>query len=217
MEPRKPAGGVRLPTPDMLLHTAECLFAENGIATVSNRRVAEVAGAANNSAVNYHYGSKTGLLLAIVRKHNADLEAIRLRMLAEVEGSDNPRDYIACMVLPMTEHLQRLGRPTWYARFSLQAMTDPAFLADFTREVSDTPSNQQSWAKLTALFDRTDLATLGHRSRLVALVVCHACADFERELAQGRTRPGGSWDAVGRFLVDAVTGMLTAPSTRPPA
>lgn len=200
----------------MLLHTAECLFAEHGIATVSNRRVAEVAGAANNSAVHYHYGNKTALLLSIVRKHNVELEAIRNRMLAEVAGSDNPRDYVACMVLPMTEHLRRLGPPTWYARFSLQAMTDPSFVAEFTREMSDSPSNRQNWTSLTALVDRADHGVLRYRSQLVGLIVCRACADFEHELARGGTRPDGSWDAVGRFLVDAVTGMLTAPVTRPP-
>ncbi|AXG81021.1 TetR/AcrR family transcriptional regulator [Streptomyces paludis] len=230
MQPRKPAAGIRLPTPEMLLHTAECLFAEHGIATVSNRRVAEVAGAANNSAVLYHYRNKTGLLLAIVRKHNTELEEIRGRMLAEAEGkaagkaesgagagSDDPRDYIACLVLPLTEYLRRLGPPTWYARFSLQAMTDPSFAGELTRELAASPSHQRIWARLTALVDSADHEVLRHRSRLVMLVIVHACANFERELADGKDRTtGGGWDDVGHFLLDAVAGLLLAPVTRPP-
>ncbi|MEW1720162.1 helix-turn-helix domain-containing protein [Streptomyces sp. NPDC093109] len=218
MQPRKPAAGARLPTPEILLHTAECLFAEHGIATVSNRRVAEVAGAANNSAVLYHYRNKTGLLLAIVRRHHTELEEIRSRMLADAEaaGSDDPRDYIACLVLPLTEHLRRLGPPTWYARFSLQAMTDPSFVEELARELAASPSTQRLWTRLTALADRVDHEVLRHRSRLVWLVIVHACANFERDLADGEGRAGSGWDDVGRFLVDAVAGMLLAPVTRPP-
>lgn len=56
---------------------------------------------------------------------------------------------------------------------------------------------------------------LGYRSRLIALVVCHACAEYERETHQGKQRPSGSWEAVGRFQVDAVTGLLLAPGDAP--
>ncbi|MEK8169582.1 helix-turn-helix domain-containing protein [Streptomyces sp. M19] len=77
-------------TPEMLLNTAERLFAEHGIGAVSNRRVAEEAGAANNYAVGYHFGTKTELILAITRRYVLAMDRIRERMLADVAGSRDP-------------------------------------------------------------------------------------------------------------------------------
>ena len=53
-------------TRELILTTAERLFAEHGVA-VSNRQISEAAGQANNFAVGYHFGTKTDLVLAIVR------------------------------------------------------------------------------------------------------------------------------------------------------
>ena len=50
-----------------LLDAAERLFAESGVAQVSDRRVAEAAGNTNHSAVRYYFGGREGLLKAMVR------------------------------------------------------------------------------------------------------------------------------------------------------
>ena len=48
-----------------LLATAERLFAERGIAGVSLREIGAAAGQRNNSATQYHFESKHGLVLAL--------------------------------------------------------------------------------------------------------------------------------------------------------
>ena len=52
-------------TRDLLLDTAERLYAERGLAQVSNRQIAEAAGQANNSVVAYHVGTKADLVAAL--------------------------------------------------------------------------------------------------------------------------------------------------------
>ena len=42
-----------------LLLAAERLFAEHGLAGVSLRQISIEAGSSNNSAIRYHFGSKT--------------------------------------------------------------------------------------------------------------------------------------------------------------
>jgi AcrR family transcriptional regulator len=53
-------------TPDLIRRTAKGLFAEKGFVATSIRDIT-VAGGFNVSAVNYHFGSKEGLLLSIVK------------------------------------------------------------------------------------------------------------------------------------------------------
>src|ERR1700754_1249200 len=113
-------------TREAILTTAERLFAEHGVHSVSNRQVSEAAGQGNNAAVGYHFGTKTDLVRAIARKHAEQIDVQRRRMVAEVSGSTEVRDWVACLVRPLTDHLASLGHPTWFARFGAQAMADPA-------------------------------------------------------------------------------------------
>ena len=53
-------GGQPSPTRELLLNTAERLFAEHGVAAVSNRQICEAAGQGNNYAIGYHFGSREG-------------------------------------------------------------------------------------------------------------------------------------------------------------
>ncbi|ASU85844.1 TetR/AcrR family transcriptional regulator [Nocardiopsis gilva YIM 90087] len=200
-------------TPDALQSTAERLFAEHGIAAVSNRRVAEEAGAANNSAVRYHFGSKEDLVLAIVREHAAAMEEIRRRMLAEVAGSADPRDYISCLFLPFAEHLARTGPPTWLARFMLQARTDPVLRELVIAEEGSGQYVREAKERLRSLTAASvDAAVMERRGVLAELLITHAYADYERELGDGlHTRP--DWAGTGRFVRDVVAGLLLAPSS----
>ena len=50
-----------LGTPQRMIVVAERLFAERGIEAVSLREVGAACGLRNNSAAQYHFGSRTGL------------------------------------------------------------------------------------------------------------------------------------------------------------
>src|SRR5215208_1928697 len=71
-------------TQEAILKAAERLYAEHGVFAVSNRQVSEAAGQGNNAAVGYHFGTKTDLVRAIIRKHATRIEEIRARQLAAV-------------------------------------------------------------------------------------------------------------------------------------
>ena len=73
-------------TRELILTTAERLFAEYGIEVVSNRQISEAAGQGNNAAVNYHFGTKADLVRAIMAGHNKDIAIVGL-WLAPVTGS----------------------------------------------------------------------------------------------------------------------------------
>ncbi len=60
-----------------LIRAAEECFARDGIDGASAREILRLAGQANDSAINYHFGSRWGLLEAIVAKHVAEMDSVR--------------------------------------------------------------------------------------------------------------------------------------------
>ena len=71
-------------TRSRLLDAAERLFAEEGFAGVGLRAITAAAGA-NLAAVNYHFGSKEGLLHAVLERRITPLNAEHMARLAALE------------------------------------------------------------------------------------------------------------------------------------
>jgi AcrR family transcriptional regulator len=201
-------------TPELLLDTAERLFAQHGIGAISSRRVAEEAGAANNSAVRYHFGGKDDLVMAIVRRHSAEVDKIRREMLDEAGDSAGPRHYLACLVLPVTEHHARQQPPTWFARFLVQVRSDPVLREPTLAVWNDSPARDEATARLRASISDIDWDILQRRSDMVESLVIQVCTDQERKLS-GRSRQAAraAWESAAQFLLDAVVGLLLAPVT----
>jgi AcrR family transcriptional regulator len=73
-------------TKGRLLDAAEALFGDRGVAGVSVREITAAADA-NIAAVNYHFGSKDGLLEEVLNRRMEPLNAERLRLLDLVESA----------------------------------------------------------------------------------------------------------------------------------
>lgn len=79
-------------TPQRILRHAESLMAEKGIAATSVREITEASGA-NVAAVNYYFGSKTELLLDLLKSRFEQLDRELLDRVSAVEkqaGSTAP-------------------------------------------------------------------------------------------------------------------------------
>ncbi|WP_431236799.1 TetR/AcrR family transcriptional regulator [Mycolicibacterium aichiense] len=200
-------------TREAILTAAERLFAEHGVFAVSNRQVSEAAGQGNNAAVGYHFGTKTDLVRAIEHKHAIPVERLREQRVATMAGSAELRDWVECLVLPLTDHLTELGNPTWYARFAAQVMADPAYQKTVTRDALALP------ALITVLegISRCLPELPGHvrmqRNIMGRNLLIHTCAEYERALAEGTSLPLTNWRTASSGLVDALVGLWLAPVT----
>ncbi|WP_285489379.1 TetR/AcrR family transcriptional regulator [Amycolatopsis taiwanensis] len=201
-------------TRELILLTAERLFAEHGVYAVSNRQISEAAGQGNNAAVNYHFGTKVDLVRAIARKHGDQTEELRLRMLAEVDsGSRNVRDWLACLVRPPFEHLEARGNPTWFARFSAQVMTDPVLRDIMVEEARNSPTLQRILAGLKRCLPELPAEVRAERDDMARQLMVHMGAERERALAEGGPTPRATWQDAANGLIDALVGLWTAPVT----
>jgi AcrR family transcriptional regulator len=88
-------------TRELLVVTAERLFAERGIDGVSVRQITLEAGVANNSAVTYHFESKAGLVRAIF-EHRVPYLAERRRLLW-AQSPQGVRAGVEAYFLPVAE------------------------------------------------------------------------------------------------------------------
>lgn len=198
-------------TREVILTAAERLFAEHGVAAVSNRQVSEAAGQANNFAVGYHFGTKADLILAILRRHAPSIERRREEMLASIKGSSDLRDWVSCLVRPSTEHLAALGSPTWYARFIAQVTTDPALRQLVIGEAIASPSMQETIEGLNRHTAILPMDVREERGDMIRQLIVHMCAERERALQAGTPTPRVTWEAAAVGLVDAIVGLWLAP------
>ncbi|GAA4776300.1 TetR/AcrR family transcriptional regulator [Actinomycetospora chlora] len=201
-----------------ILDAAERLFAEHGVHEVSNRQVAEAAGQGNTAVVGYHFGSKTELVRAIVRRHTEPIERARVEMIARIEGgagrSDDLRDWLACLVRPTFDHLEALGTPTWYARFGAQVMADPALREVLTDDHLGSPVLQRVLDGLRACLPALPPETLRERGDVARHLLVAVPAERERALAEGAPTVRATWADAATGLVDVLVGVWLAPVSR---
>jgi len=100
-------------TPEKILTSAEQLFAERGFTGSTLREVTERAGV-NLAAVNYHFGTKEGLFMEMLRRRITPINARRMELLdqalAESGGESLTLETLFKIILePLTESLIKEG------------------------------------------------------------------------------------------------------------
>ncbi|MFJ3779084.1 TetR/AcrR family transcriptional regulator [Streptomyces sp. NPDC090075] len=204
------AGGTR----ELILDAAERLFAERGVHAVANRQISQAAGQGNNAAVSYHFGTKTDLIRAIVRRHASQVEEIRARLVAETLNSTDLRDLVACLVRPVPEHLAARGAPSWYARFCVQVMGDPVLHALMVEEIFASPAMWELLARLNRYLPELPPAVLAERIAMARHLILQACAERERALAADVPTARESWNSTATGLIDVIVAVWRAPVSR---
>ena len=105
-----------------IIVAAEALFAKGGIDGVSLRQIASKAGQGNHHAVQYHFGSREGLVQAIFDYRMQQMEPVRGKMLAAAEARDalkDARSLIEIIFLPQLSLVDARGNHS-YANFLCQ-------------------------------------------------------------------------------------------------
>jgi AcrR family transcriptional regulator len=201
-------------TRELILATAERMFAERGVHEVSNRQISEAAGQGNNTAVGYHFGTKTDLIRAILAHHAPGVEQRRREMVAEIQDSTDLRDWVTALVRPSTDYMAGLGTPSWLARFHVQLTYDPALRQLMIDQLQDAPAMLQIIDGLSALLADLPQPVQRERGTMTRHLIVQTTAEYERALAAGEPTDRASWYDLATGLIDALVGLWTAPVTR---
>jgi len=124
-------------TQEQIVRAAERLFARHGIEGVSLRQIGAAAGNGNNSAVQYHFGSKDQLIQAIFEDRLPRLHERRKLLIAERRPNDL-RSWVECQ--PAGGHgAERAARqPLRQLRRHAPASTDATTCSSACRRRSGT-------------------------------------------------------------------------------
>src|SRR6476620_5410268 len=96
-------------TRERLMQAGERLFARHGVDRVRLREINEMAGQRNSSALHYHFGSRDGLVEAILSEHQTAMDRkVRPALDGLVAGPGEPtvRAVVAIWVDALTAQLQ---------------------------------------------------------------------------------------------------------------
>lgn len=196
-------------TKQQLVRTAERLFALHGIDGVSLRQIGVEAGMANNTAVQYHFGSKDGLIEAILMHRIEALQARRELLWARC-SRDDLRQVVEAQLLPMIE----LGEdPDCYYLLVLEQLQR---YGTGTHPFDQLPSAYQASQRR---FVRRVGDLIGHvparlrsaRINQASAWCLHACADRQRARLFGA--PVASYALHVSQLLDGVVAMLSSPAS----
>jgi AcrR family transcriptional regulator len=202
-------------TREAIMAAAERLYAEQGLSTVSNRQISEAAGQGNVTAVGYHFGTRLNLVRAIMARHGREVDALRERHVSGLRDGGDLRDWVRCLVRPVTEHLGTLGVPSWQARFSVQVLTDPVARNLITDEALTRPGLQAVIRGLERCLSPLPPGVRRRRGGMARTLIIQTCSEWERDLADGNALPSYTWSDIADELEDAVVGLFTAPVTHP--
>jgi AcrR family transcriptional regulator len=196
---------------ERILAAAERVIAERGPG-VPLREIAVAAGLRNNSAVQYYFEDRDGLVAAVVAFRLASLEARRLEMLAalEAEGrADDPAALVSALALPMFEIPFAEGA-THYARFLEQVRAHPAVRELGTHRGEADASVRIITSRLARALTHVPPPLRAFRLTALTSALFAVLADRERALEAGAVDPAS--DALSRAdVVQMLVGALLAP------
>ena len=203
---RRPSANARS-TKEQLVTTAERLFALHGIDGVSLRQIGGAAGIANNSAVQYHFGSKGGLVRAILL-HRLPHIIQRRKLLALRTAADDLRAVVEAHLLPVIEQAE--DESSYYMMFLEQLMRYGTDGHPFDELPTAYQTSQRAYLeRVGRMLDHLPPALRPVRVNQASTICLHAAADRERARHFGaKTAPFALHVSE---LFDGLVGFLLAP------
>ena len=193
-----------------LLDAAERLFAIHGVETTSLRDIAIAAGQRNNSATQYHFVDREGLVAAVFTRRMDEINERRIQMISEVDRNGQDGDIVAlasALMFPLIEYVTT--HDGWYGRFLLRTESD-----QFAKNVKNTLAAAvpvfEVMRRLFVLLDGLPSRVRNARIQQLMTHYISAVADWEwaRDRDQKRLSPPELFDDV----LATGCGILLAPA-----
>lgn len=193
-----------------MLEAAERIIAERGMTALTLKDVQLAANQSNKSAAKYHFGSREGLIEALVEHRMSPVNARRQELLDEMArrgGSPTARQAVEALVRPLAA--ETLGRPgSRYARFLVQGLFDPA-LADMIQKHLRAETYRHVHRLLVELCPASGRVAQWRADNIVMLGITSLAAREATERTPAETT------AIVGDLVDSCVAMLAAPASLP--
>ncbi|HEV3451217.1 MAG TPA: TetR family transcriptional regulator [Acidimicrobiia bacterium] len=203
-------------TRQKLLDAAARAFAENGVFNASLIEITRKAGQRNRGALHYHFGSRDGVLCAVIDRHAAFL-AGREGELLDI-ASRRPDTDVAAVMEAIVRPAAELAERGWRGRCCLLIVAelageDPAqFSGELQAVLARTGGNEVYALLASRMADVSDEVRV-ERLALITTFILRAVADRARALGGGRRtgRRQLEYEAFVQNLVAMSAAAMSAP------
>lgn len=198
-----------------LVEAATVAFAEEGVFTASLVEITRQAGQRNRGAVHYHFGSRAGLLVAVLEQHAPFLAAREGELLekARLTPADDLASVFEAIVRPSVELAETGASGRRYLVIVGELVEEYDRLDDEIGEALRLTGGHHVYRLLEDRLPAYDEALRTERLALVTGFILRSVADRAR--AQQAEAPGRAQLPTERFvrnLVAMAAAMMTAPA-----
>jgi AcrR family transcriptional regulator len=191
-----------------IVRAAERLMAAHGIDGVSLREINREARQGNASAIQYHFGGRDQLLLAVLDRHQAFTDPRRHALLDACEAAGEAvelRDLAAALVVPLVERLSDPDGGRDYVQVACEFYSRARSVADLG-ENHDPRSSMVRWHRLVAdRLPEQEERLFPSRYPAVRLTIGEVAR-------RAQDPPRTDDDAWAATLTDLVSALLAAPT-----
>jgi AcrR family transcriptional regulator len=203
-------------TRDKLLDAATRSFAEHGVENASLLDITRQAGQRNRGALHYHFGSRDGVLAAVLERH--------VGFLAEREGElldrarQRPDSDMASVVEAVVRPAVELAESGWRGRCCLQiiaelAEEDPRDLSPEVSSALERTGGPEVYAVIEKRMPPLPDDVRLERLALVTGFILKSVADHSRAMGRRRKgRPQLDRESFIENLVAMIAAALCAPA-----
>jgi AcrR family transcriptional regulator len=202
-----------------LLDAAARTFAEQGVRNASMVEITRRAGQRNSGALHYHFGSREGVLCAVLAEQTEFLATREGELLAVAQAG--PPDDVAAVVEAVVRPAAELAESGWRGRSWLLVLADlveedPDSFGPGLRDVLARTGGHAVYAELRRRLPKLPEPVLVERLSLMTMIILRAVADRARahDLASAPTRRGRAQldhEAFVQNLVAMIAAAVAAP------
>jgi AcrR family transcriptional regulator len=200
-----------------LIFAAERHFALNGFGGVPLKAIHAAAGHKNASATQYHFGSREGLIKAILDHRMPALNQRRHNRLASLQqgGDPNVRELVTIWIEPLADELKPRPDGNYYLRFLEHLRREASSRA--AKRVMELQAGYIEFFKvISGKLNHLPLPIRRSRIAIAAEQIISSLAALESAMP-ARKKPATFPSFAVNNLIDYVTGGLLAdvsPTTR---
>jgi AcrR family transcriptional regulator len=193
-------------TKQALILAGERLLATKGLDAVAVSEIIAEAGARNASALQYHFGSRDGLMTAILERHKAGVAGERQRLLDAAGDDADLRDLLRVLITPLAAKLDDDDGGPYYLLLLAQLHETGRVFSPPASDALTSPDLAKVVERISKAVGPLPPRVLVIRLDLVMTLLIHALAGRARAVL------GGTRSKTAYFvedLVDASAGILT--------
>jgi len=190
-----------------LILAAERLFAERGIEAVALRQVNQAASQRNMSAAHYHFGSREGLVQAVLMHRWPDLDRRRGALLRRQSDTKDIRFYLQAFIMPLAEELTPREEGNYFVRFMQQY---ERFIGDYTFARQHTPAGVEIYDNIERLIGYIPAEVRRLRIGYLINMIHSVLATAEERLGKQEISHA-EVELIAANLIDTFASALTAP------